>query len=100
MTSLSSEKRISLDLMSGSDDGIRTALGGFYFETSSSSGRTFTFEPYVQKRPANKHISQARYRISDEYLQAVDSSTLMPKCIKTRRISRKQRTHTTWISFR
>tara|TARA_R110000824_G_scaffold333159_3_gene519771 strand:+ start:12522 stop:15191 length:2670 start_codon:yes stop_codon:yes gene_type:complete len=78
MTSLSSEKRISLDLMSGSDDGIRTALGGFYFETSSSSGRTFTFEPYVQKRPANKHISQARYRISDEYLQAVDSSTLMP----------------------
>jgi len=64
-------------LLSGSNDKLRTAVGGFWYAVSSSSGETLEYEDFKAMKPLTGYFDKVSSKATGEYKETIDSDSLL-----------------------
>ena len=68
---------ISPDLLSGSGDSLRTAIGGFWYQVSASDGLSMAQEEFDERMHSIDYFDKVRSNSAEGYVETVNSDTLM-----------------------
>lgn len=72
-----SVQMISPDLLSGSADTLRTAVGGFWYQVSASDGLSMVQEEFDELSPSAGYFDKVQSNSAEGYVETVNSDVLM-----------------------
>ena len=72
-----SKRLLSLDLLSGSNDSLRSAVGGQWNWVSGTAGESYAYKLFKPQKPATSYFSKIESNSSNGFLETVDSDKLM-----------------------